>query len=334
MNLMKSFGLWYKQKEQCTLIPKFDLHINFWNVPQKNNADGSMDEIPLVDFGIKISEFHDTTEIAFSIPCAIDDSELIDLSHVLKSDEVQLIFNDITYKYGEMASPYNGISNSKEKIIILPLKKGVNDTFVSQVSAQKSDDNQKYTIKISLNKYGDVFKDVTSVYFRFRIKSRVVSNTLMSKLEEKNFYLESAFEERQIIDIKFNNARNIDKYDIRQYKEQKFNVAKLNSVHLFIMVPSFFEVTIWDNFSECRLLESDVWDNYLQNEISTNDVIAYHWKKKSSANGNALDDFTQLIKIANRTRNWKIILTYCAIVVFLGSLGSGLFYLVQKVFGL
>ena len=87
------------------------------------------------------------------------------------------------------------------------------------------------------------------------------------------------------------------------------------------MVPSSHEVTIWDNFSECRNLESEGWEDYLQDKVSTDKIAVYHWKKKKEQNS-PVDEFTQLIKIEHKATDWKIILMYCFVVIILGAIGS------------
>lgn len=326
MNVTKSFGLGYKLKNANGKPPEFDVHINLWDIP----SEDELSITPFIDFGIKIAKFNDIQDITFTIPFSINKSELSDLSYVLKGDEAQLIFNDITYKYEETPKKYKGITNGTEKMIFLPIKSALSGDYMSCVE-ECDTVSGTYGIRIGLDKYNWIPSDTTAVYFRFRIESPKVQETLLDTLKEKNYYLESAFVERQVIDIKFNDARNIDRNIITWYETEGFTFANFESIHLFVMVPSSYEITIWDNFSECRKLENSVWNSYLENKISTKNVMAYHWKKKAS-NSNNLDEFTQLIKIEHRATNWKIISIYCLIVILLGALGSGVCNLFGNLF--
>lgn len=322
MSKTESFGLAYKvkplQKNETLIEPIFDVHINFWHVSTK--------ESPFIDFGIKITDYKHVQKITFSAPFPVSVKEIFDLSYVLTSNETQLIFSDLTYKFETIPKKYSLISNDSETIVFLPIKCDLNgENFFTGVETNDSNE-QNFNITIDMTQY-KALPNASSIYFRFRIKNEAILGKFLHKLQEKNYYLESAFVERQIIDIKFNDARNIDRSEFTRVESENCIYAKFKSIHLFLMVPSSYEVTIWDNFSECRQLE-DGWDNYLLNNIDSKkidnkNILVYHWKKKAYRK-NYFDKFTQLIRIELKDTNLKLIIYYCFIVVLLGAIGSGL----------
>lgn len=279
-------------------------------------------QFSVIDFGIKISDFKSVQKITFSAPFPLSVNDIIDLSHYLKHEESQLIFSDLKYKFEEETNKYSSINNGNEKIVFLPIKHNTGNKKYYDNVIPNQNDSDNFHITIDVKKYLHIPGDTTAIYFRFRIKSNQITQTMLRKLKDKNYYLESAFLERQTIDIKFNDARNIDSAESSRIEGFKFHFAKFRSVHLFLMVPSSYEVTIWDNFSDCRQLENG-WGNYLQTSEPIDDIIVYHWQKKDTIS-NQLDKFTQLIKIEYKYTNLKLIILYCLVVIVLGAFGSGL----------
>lgn len=322
MHKAKSFALAYKLKDNSTKKPGFDAHINFWNIPKN-------DKFPFIDFGIKITDFEDVEKITFSAPFNSQDVNFVDLSHTFNLETSKLIFGYLNCIFVE--EEYASIKNGTEKNVFLPLKHKSNNADILYGNVKIDSNSAKnFYITIDISEYQNIPSDATSIYFRFRIKSSKIIQTLLKKLHEKNYYLESAFIERQIIDIKFNDARNIDRVETERIKRDNYTFANFKSVHLFLMVPSSFEVTIWDDFSECRQLENG-WKDYLIMEQEPSDIIVYHWQKKDSTT-NDLDKFTQLIKMEHKDTNKKLILLYCVVVIVLGALGSGLATFFENLF--
>lgn len=175
---------------------------------------------------------------------------------------------------------------------------------------------------INFNDCKDLPNDIKTIYLRFRINN-IDSQKILSTLSSKNNYLESAFVERQMLDFKLNNARTIDKYKLSEFTGDKYVLAQFSAIHLFVMVPSDYEIKTWGAFSECRQLEKGEWNNYLHNCVSenTNDILAYHWKQKNE--NKPVDEFAQLIKMEHKSTNIKLIIIYCLIVIGLGAMGSG-----------
>lgn len=323
MSNKKSFGFFYKEKDKSNKADgaKFDAHVNVWNVPDKNG-------FPFIDFGLLISNYKSLDSIYFTAPFKIEAKNVTDLSHYLKENEIQLIFNNSKFSYKQIESIYAGYHNGEdETVLLLPIK---NDEgkFLQHISVDEGNGNS-FQLKVDFTKCKNLPNDIRTVYIRFRI-TNIDSRKLLSTLSTKNNYLESAFVERQILDFKLNNARTIDRFEIDRFSGDGYTLAQFSAIHLFVMVPSDYEITTWGDFSECRQLEKDEWNNYLNDSApqNTTDISAYHWKQKKN-NDNYVDEFAQLIKMEHKATNIKIILVYCIIVIILGSMGSGLFELAK-----
>lgn len=317
MGNQKSFSFSYKLNESTNNEVEFDAHVNVWNISDKK-------ENPFIDFGLLIRNYQNVNSICFISPFKVENENIDDLSHLLKENEIQLIFNNSKYKYKQIPdSIYAGYDDAnKETVLILPIKDeaGKNLTHISCQSTRE----ENLKLIIYLYKCRDIPKSIKSIYIRFRIKN-IDTKKLLSTLSAKNNYLESAFIKRQILDFKLNNVRTIDKFDLSALNSDGYILTQFKAIHLFVMVPSDYEISIWGDFSECRQLEKDEWNDYLNNYVldSTNDISAYHWKQVSKEE--QVDEFAQLIKMEHKATNWKLIFIYCLIVIILGSLGSALY---------
>ena len=263
----------------------------------------------------------------------MDNKNVEDLSHVLKENEIQLIFNNSLYKYKQIDSVYSGyiINDDDKTVLILPIKK---DKGNALEYAEQSNKDGKFHLKIDLAKCKTIPSNVKTIYIRFRIKN-IAPQKLLSTLARRNNYLESAFVERQILDFKLNNVRTMDRYDLTNLLGENYKLMRFKTIHLFVMIPSDYEMTIWGNFSECRQLEKEEWKNYLSaNEGGTyDDISAYHWKEKAKLS-EYVDEFAQLIKMEHKATNKKLIAIYCAIAIILGALGSLVVEIIKWLFSI
>ena len=338
---MNSFGLWYKLLNKTDAkIPEIDFHVNMWDFPKERKKDNYF-----VDFGIMIQNFYDIESLKILFPFSFNEDELTDLSYVINTEEIQLIFNDSNYAYSKAGdSIYSMMQKPNETVTFLPVKMATKGAFIKDIKLNhpEGENNKNVTfMDIDFTTYTKLPTGTTAVYFRFRLKTPTLRDLMNRTLKEKNYYLESAFEEREIVDFKLNNVRNISNHLLKIATDKDFKLAKFNSIHIFLMVPSYYEVTIWDNFSECRSLEENKWGNYLHENahllIKQPSISAYHWKKKAPKNGAEkafIDEFSQLFKLAHKATNKTMILIYCLIVVGLGAAGSGLFELIKYLLSL
>lgn len=331
MSNKKSFCISYKLKEEsCNEEVVFDAHINLWNIGGKKSK-------PFIDFGILIHNYAFLESICFSAPLKTKQDNIVDLSHFLKAEEIQLIFNNSKYKYQQINQVYSSYVDDSDKTnLILPIKKNDNNLFLSYIDYDSTNEGKSnFSFKIKFLECGiPNGNEIESVYIRFRI-TNLESTSLLSTLPIKNNFLESAFIERQILDFKLNNVRNIDKYDLSDMSNNGYSLAQFRNIHLFVMVPSDYEITTWGNFSECRQLEKDEWNNYLGNKanIITSDISAYHWKYKSNSDS-YVDEFAQLIKMEHKSTNLFLIIIYCFIAILLGIAGSVFYDLIKMLIGI
>lgn len=333
MSNKRSFAFAYKKTifDSSSDEAIFVSHINVWNIPIKEKYNE--ERKPFIDFGLLVKNYRSLELISFIAPFKVMEIDIEDIASLLKENEIQLIFNDSKYTYGQLNEIYRHYVDSKgEKIIILPIEdeKNIFMHYCQYSSPEKSDYT---TITIDLSKLNDIPDEIKSIYIRFRIKS-IDNQSLLTTLSRKNNYLESAFTERQILDFKLNNVRTIRKSVLSELYKSKKELVKFDAIHLFLMVPADYEVSIWGDFSECRQLETDEWSNYLNSNISSKakDIFAYHWKQKIKKDSTEkVDEFAQLIRIEHKSTNVKLILIYCLIVIILGSLGSGLLEFVKYI---
>lgn len=315
MSNNKSFGFFYKCKENSTTEAEFAAHVNVWNISDK----------PFIDFGLLVKNYKSLDSIYFMAPFTIESENIDDLSHVLKEEEIKLIFNNSKFSYKQAGESVDAeYQDENNNSVILLSIKDENGNFLKHII---KGDNY---FQLNVENFCD---DINDFYVRFRIRN-IESYTLLSTLSPKNNYLESAFVERQILDFKLNNTRTIEKYKLNDLLKSNYSLARFSAIHFFVMVPSDYEITTWGCFSECRQLEQGKWDNYLANcklDKETN-ILAYHWKQKQKNKEDLVDEFAQLIKMEHKSTNFKLIFTYCAIVILLGSMGSGLVELIKYLF--
>lgn len=327
MSNQKSFSFSYKknnltkneEENSENKDVQFDAHINVWNVADKKSGS-------FIDFGLLITNYKQIASICFTAPFEISEENVEDLSKCIHEKEIQLIFNNSSYIYTQINNVYTGYKRGEnDTVLILPIKNNKNK-FLKCCTFENAS-NEDFSIEIDLSNLNDIPTGINTIYIRYRIKN-IASQEMLSTLATKNNYLESAFTERQILDFKLNNVRTMNQFALSDLKKQGYVLTKFKSIHLFVMVPSTYEISTWGDFSECRQLETDEWNTYLNNNISmdTKNILAYHWKQKYDyGKDKFVDEFAQLIKIEHKSTNIKMIFIYCIIVVFLGALGSASF---------
>lgn len=136
MSNKKSFGFFYKEKSKSPSTPPTDFtaHVNVWNVSNKSGK-------PFIDFGLLIKEYQKLDSVSFIAPFEVEEQNIEDLSHVLKEDEIQLIFNNSKFSYKQIEnSIYAGYLNGeKETVLILPIK-NKEGLFLSHIKHEGLDD--------------------------------------------------------------------------------------------------------------------------------------------------------------------------------------------------
>lgn len=358
---MKSFGIWYKLKEEqseeadftevqedksieaqtegisesCSVEtegeqvpqnnPGISVHVNLWSLKDVKTEEKI--NAPFLDVGLKISNFSQLQSITFHCPFVIkkEDEDIIDLSDKLSTKEnATIIFNtdcEIATK-----DSYTIVNLSdEESLLIFPLKQ----SFPGIFKIEKLEDFPKTNIVFEFENFLKYIskvkklKDVQNIYIRFRIKSDGLKDSLYFDSELLNKSFESAFSGTRVIDFKINEKRNIEEKIKADVLINGHTWAKLKKVHLLVMEPSSYDLT---SFSEgnmtCRELEAQIWDDYLETKIDFSKSHVLVYHWKSK--GKNKSDFSCLIKIKySNTRKIKI-LSYMLMVVGLGILGSAI----------
>lgn len=308
---MKSFAIWCKPNStnNSSLGTNIDFHINVWDISKRGY---------IFDFGIKILDFKRFDEICFYIPCKLEfQKEILDLSDKLKNETIGgLIFNsDYTYsasnQNGEKFSEFSITENNQEKKFLV--YKFSDDIIIRE--------DKSTSIKFNIKSFRDdkLYAKRENIYIRFRLNSETLSKIILSDIQPKNWFLESAFTSTCILDFKTNVVRNIDSNKLRTMRNDKYELVGFDKLHFLVMEPANNDVTIWGNdFMECRKIEP-YWLKYLQDENlsikNTENLLAYHWKIPKN---NSISQYSKLIKISSARTGKIMILTYVSITILIG----------------
>lgn len=317
---MRSFGIWYsngntKAENHAAETFKADLHINLWDIEEKYGHDA----LPFIDIGLSIEAFREIDEICLLIPFSVPRSEFEDLSGKLSDAEsASLVFNDnctLIQNGASVRSLMLSEAGGREKLLY-PLE---------EKDYQSSDDG-KTIIKFNLQEIrkDHIYDQFEDLYIRFRIRSKKIKEELFCDIKRKNQFLESGFTKTQVIDIKINKKRNISENDLKRMRMNKFDFLAFEKIHFLVMEPANHDVEVLGrDFIECRKLEEE-WENYLPDDSSIQDVLVYHWKRKSG-NGEKMKEYAQMVKVTGAATSWGLIAGYVFVVIFMGIVTNALF---------
>lgn len=326
---LKSIGIWYKLVSDD--LPKLEFHINLWNLKGKDKKIS-----PFIDFGIGIKEYRMIDELVILFPFSFVEQELFDLYCYIKEPTIaRLIFNDMECEISSH-DKYMVIESSNFETPKLLINVKNQCQLVNDIILKPCEQVEMTELRIrfdELRKDGkfDQYKDI---YIRFRVKNPTIKKMLFCHVERKNWFLESGFNENQIIDIKINKERNLPHDICRKMRLDNFKLAKFDKIHFLVMSDSSNDIGTFGNMLyDCRQLEEHEWDMYLENGYDTKNIFAYHWKEKAT-NDKMITDFNQLIRISSATTNMKVILVYMFVVIILGTIGSGLLELIKVWFNM
>lgn len=328
---MKSFGMWYKSATADNeRKSKFELHINLWNIKERFTQE----EKPFIDFGLYIENFREVDSIVFLIPFKVSQMEIRDLaSKIWDTDVARLIFNDsgcVTQSVPNADLHCLKVNGSDNGRLLFNIWDKDKNTWYSGVQLQDGDDYSELHIDLTSLKNSEFYTDYNNLYVRFRIVADVLKKLLFCDLGKRNYYLESGFTATQVIDLKINKERNINKATCQELAGKKYKFMEFGKVHLLIMDSASNVMTdLGNDMLDCRTLEEDEWDNYLEEKYVTRDVLAYHWKKSDSK---PFAEYNKLIKIESSKTNKTLIGIYVLVVIALGAAGSGSFEFLNNLF--
>ncbi len=322
---MKSIGIWYELSAEE--MPQLDFHINLWNLKGDNKGTS-----PFVDFGISISDFRKIKSLDILLPFRIDNSEIVDLYELVKTPEIaRLIFNEVECEISSKDRYAIIESDNFDKSKLLINIKNA-DKLESFVCHSTDNDISIFSMNFEELANDEKFFEYDDLYIRFRINSESIKKSLFCPVRKKNWFLESGFVETQIVDVKINQERNLPHNICKNYRLKKYKFAIFRKIHLLVMSESSDEVVSFGTgIYECRKLEEHDWDDYLGNNYDVTNILAYHWKEKSS-DEKGLFNFSKLIRISTASTDLKVIITYVLVVIILGACGSGLLELLKYIF--
>lgn len=326
---MRSFGLWYKARPiENVTTPKFSVHINFWSESIKTSKKKKSS--PYLDIGIKIIDYRSLEMLIFHCPFIISEKELVDLSDKLSNKKnANIIFNtdgeiETRDQYSIMKLDKN---SAGENLLIFPMEQNVGTVFDIQDWKERTNINFYFRDFINYIDSKKEFKNINSLYIRFRIATESLKNKIYFDSEPLNKSFESAFSGTRIIDFKINEKRNLGEDTITKIEMQNFRWPEFDKIHLLIMEPSSYDVESFSNEQvTCRELEGRLWDDYFGEMIDTSKghVLAYHWKFEK--------EFSCLVKVKYSKARFLTILAYVFIVVALGIAGSLIVSFTQELF--
>jgi hypothetical protein len=314
---MRSFGLWYKKGSDITddSMPRFSLHINFWSESVKKHHT-----VPDLDIGIKIINFRNVDGFVFHCPFVFVEDDVSDLiPKLVNKTNANMIFNSDgeTETKNEYTIYSYDRNNEKEKLLLFPLSQADEDVYL----LDKYDGKTEMTFDISDFKklliQKSKFDDIKTIYLRFRITTKQLSNIIFFDSEPTNKSFGSAFSGTRIFDFKINEKRNLGSKTIKNVELNNYVIPILEDTHLLLMEPSSYDVTSYTNQPmTCRELEGRLWDDYINSEVDTSKerILAYHWKFEQGC--------TCLIKVKYSKTNKRILSAYVLIVIALGMTGS------------
>ena len=312
-----------------------DLHINLWDIEKlkkenyiickKFNSYKYID--PFIDVGIMIDDFTKIEQISFLIPFDIERKDLINLKDTFSRDNItNLIFNENCEVVNDHSEFVTYIKLNEENILIYDFDDF--DIENSNVNIITVDNETLVKFKIcEIMKSNSNLEKYSKLYIRFRIKSNKIKDELFRKIKNVNFFLETGFVTKKIIDLKVNKKRNINIKWIKQLRKEEFDFAKFNKIHFLVMEPAANSVEIIEkNFLECRKIEKD-WEGYLkiENNLKMEDVLAYHWKAKSENVCDKIGEFGILVKATGVKSTWKTVIIYILAIIVINLLSNGLY---------
>ena len=361
---MSSFAVWYKRNSSSVASsPEEDsgkslgvsvateIHVNLW----ESNICRKDDSSVYFDFGLMIEDIRGIENIYMYCPFKVDKSTIKDLGGCILDNQslVGAIFNE----------NYRICSGEPRRLLVqshgqIPPQKS--DSIVDGFHLKKEEENKKFIIynldidndlnvkhiddggyngtrlkitikKILTGQYAEPIKNVYKYYFRLRIAVKMSNLKLIFQRAKTLSPFQSAFITTQVIDFRLNDLRSCAPLVRDEFaKGDHFSIRKVH----YLLLRKTTDVFIHQGGEvSSRLLEKHLWENYISG--LKNNIVAYHFKKKTgdtSSNSQSINDYSQLTRFEFECADFRKILAYLYIVLYLGVVSEGATTLLERLY--
>ena len=300
---MKTIAIWYSTKKTPTQERvDLDLHFNLWKL--YNNKKKRNDYF--LDIGLMVSDISDISTIFIYFPFENTKFDINDLGELLleNSDLVYSIFNE-----------YYDITNKADMPKQIHIKdkenKGLFNVYQIDFSNDviKTDKYDGTLIEFDANTIKQ-HEHCKKYYFRFRLTGQAISE-LKRNYKPKNRFFQSAFSTTETLDFRVNEKRNYaPSLEETISNNQEFNIKKIHFLLLRSALDDFISTHIK---ASCRELEPHLWKKYVGEDYLLENILAYHWSKKTK-NDEIIDSFNTLVKLKCPKSNWCIIIAHIGVL--------------------
>lgn len=341
---MRSFAVWYEEKEKNQERVKADIHVNLWSELPYNYCEGKC----FFDFGIKVNDLRNVKNIKIYCPFELRNDSVKDLGKRISDNLlINAIFNE-NYSVTDGNAKHYIVNALDSKFIVYELSN------VSEITIEKCDkdndrsddpavDNHRQGTIITLetknliDNASDEAHGINSYYFRIRVMANKNNlNMITRKVENTNIFKE-AIEGIELLDFRINDLRSCCN-EVRDKINSSSNFW-LKSIHFLVMRKINDSIISEGSSYSCRLLEKDVWDKYID-DLEDN-VVAYHFKAKYKVcptdtlveNRHVevpVENFSFLVRFIYRRRTVFVVSVYLLVIVLISILSN---YLSQCIFG-
>lgn len=351
---MRSFAIWYKEKEDSkrehensteekakaktgrlreTIIKEIIKELNLnTNNPENTNVavDVHVNLIEsanknkwYIDFGIKVQDISNVEIIYLFCPFPIKDvEEIADLTDVMDTKLLKALFNEnLTVVEGIAKRRLVKFSNDENPQVVVYRLDTTNEISLKHINEhEKCGTIVAIDTKDILKPIHESTEDVCkNYYFRFRIGIPDTGAEIINHEIEGISIASCKFTKTEIIDFRLNNIRSIG--DNAQDEINKGEFFYLKSVHLLILKNAKDVLMYPSENPSTRMLEAELWQQYLRgnkdNDKEIEDLVAYHFKKKSTSRDNNISEYNVLARFSSTTIPKYAIFWFIVFAIFL-----------------
>lgn len=277
---------------------EIDMHINVWTNMRNANY---------IDVGLCIRKKENFNTISIYVPYRILQSDIFDLSEILKSETVMRgIFNQKCYIIISSTESYYDVKFADHCMRVSPIDSCINS--ISDVG-----DGTVITLCISQ------WSEDNIAYIRFRLPFKSLSHYLSSK---KHIYIEALespiMREKYPYNFKLNEARTLPKEVLKTID----NLVVIKTINFFLCVPDKCSVSS-DKVHKTRIIESEIFKLYVPDKRLEKNSITYQWKYGKCVK------YTLSTFLERKYINWVSVIFYSLAVILLNLISNFLFQMIK-----